>query len=429
MQLNQKKLQKQLSIIELWRDNGYKGTVEAVTGFGKSYIGVLIIQRMNRVNPSQGTIIVVPTLYLQEQWMTHIREHQLMNTQVLVINTAVKTNYACDLLILDEIHRYAADVFGLVFDRVSYKAILGLTATIKRADLRHPMLLSHAPIICTVPVREALRENFISPFLVYNLGLEMNREELAVYECINSKYNYNFSFFEQNFNRVQQALKHLSVRIPIAQEFGITESQVLIKAVNYMRAMQERRAFLYSAPAKVSAALEILKAFPLRTICFAETVDFADEMTKSINEAEGAVIAVSYHSGMSVKKRREVMAEFKDPNSAVRIISTARALDEGFDIEGIELALITSGTSTERQFTQRVGRSIRFVPDKIALIVNLYIKDTQDERWARQRQTSMPNGYWITTIEEITYEKPEGKHSFEGSKVPRFKLTGNPTAE
>ena len=53
MQLNQKKLQKQLSIIDLWVNNGYKGTVEAVTGFGKSYIAIFCIQRMNAMNPSQ----------------------------------------------------------------------------------------------------------------------------------------------------------------------------------------------------------------------------------------------------------------------------------------------------------------------------------------------------------------------------------------
>jgi superfamily II DNA or RNA helicase len=119
------------------------------------------------------------------------------------------------------------------------------------------------------------------------------------------------------------------------------------------------------------------------------------------------------------------MEDFKDASNSVRVISTARALDEGFDIEGIEMALITSGTSTERQFTQRMGRSIRFVPNKIALVINLYIKDTQDERWAKQRQSATPNVYWIDSLEEISYEEPEGKSSFEALKVPRFSLTGS----
>jgi len=413
-----------LSIIKLWVENGYKGTVEAVTGFGKSYIGVLIIRQINQKSPDQRTIIVVPTLYLQEQWMTHIREHQLINTQVLVINSAVKIHHTCELLILDEVHRYAADVFGTVFSQISYSAILGLTATIKRQDQRHLEILEFAPIICTVGMREALDEEYISPFLVYNLGLKMQDEDHKAYDIISKKYNYNFSFFDQNFNTVQTALKDMNLRRAIGGRFDKSEQEILVKAVNYMRAMQERRRFLYNAPVKIKTAVKVLELFPVRTICFAETKEFADQMTDQINLGKPSPIAVSYHSGMSAKKRKAAMALFKDPDNEVRIISTARALDEGFDIEGIELALITSGTSTERQFTQRVGRSIRFVPDKVALIVNLFIRDTQDQRWARQRQTTMPNVQWIESINEITYETPEGKSNFEGSKVPRFELTG-----
>ena len=425
MQLDKKKLQKQLSIIEEWVNNGYKGTVEAVTGFGKSYIGILIIQRVNKIDPRQGIIIVVPTLYLQEQWTSHISEFQLKNTQVLVINSAVKVHRTCDLLILDEIHRYAADVFGTVFKRISYKAILGLTATMTRADKKHFQLLDYAPIIATVTVREALKEGYVSSFLVYNLGLDLSDEETEEYRKISKKYDYNFSFFDHNFTFVQQCLKDQYSRYTVAQRFKITDQEVLVKAVNYMRNMQQRRKLLYSTSTKLEAAVKIMQLYPVRTICFAETTDFADEMTQALNEGLDQPIAVSYHSQMGVKARRNAMAQFKDPDGSVRIISTARALDEGFDIEGIELAMVTSGTSTERQFTQRIGRSIRFVPDKIALIVNLYIRNTQDERWTRKRQRTTPNSYWINEVEEINYETPEGKSSFEGSKVPRFELTGS----
>lgn len=116
------------------------------------------------------------------------------------------------------------------------------------------------------------------------------------------------------------------------------------------------------------------------------------------------------------------MEDFKDKTTKVRIISTARALDEGFDIEGIELGLIASGSATERQQIQRLGRSIRFVEGKIALIINLYLKGTQDEQWAKKRQANTPNVHWITSIDEISYETPEGKHNFEATQLPRFSL-------
>jgi superfamily II DNA or RNA helicase len=403
--------------------NGYKGTVEAVTGFGKSFIAILTIQRMNKVKPHQTALIIVPTLYLQEQWMQHIKEHQLTNTQVLVINTAVRVHRTCDLLILDEIHRYAADVFGQVFGKIEHKAILGLTATIKRADKRHPMLLQHAPIVCTVSVQEALAEGYISPFLVYNLGLKLTSKEKVEYDAILKNYNYNFSFFDHSFVLVQQCLNDEFSRVQIARKYNKDADFIHRRAIHYMRSMGERRRFLYNTQMKIDMAAEIIKSFPVRTICFAETTEFADTLTEQLNQED--TVAVSYHSGMGVRKRRKAMEDFKDSSNSVRVISTARALDEGFDIEGIEMALITSGTSTERQFTQRMGRSIRFVPNKIALVINLYIKDTQDERWAKQRQSATPNVYWIDSLEEISYEEPEGKSSFEALKVPRFSLTGS----
>lgn len=425
MLLNQKKLNKQLEIIELWRQNGHKGTVQACTGFGKSYIGVLCIKRMNEIAPTQTTLIIVPTLYLQQQWMDLIKEHRLINVGVLVINTAVKVNRFCDLLILDEIHRYAADVFGLIFSKVSFKAILGLTATLKRADMRHFLLTTHAPVVCNISISEALREGYISPFLVYNLGIPMNEADKETYKEITKKYSYNFSFFNHDFHTAQACLTDQFMRGQIGKRFDLTEKQIHVKAINYMRAVQERKRFLYNTVSKIEMGVEVLKQFPVRAISFAETTDFADAITAKINSEK--IIAVSYHSKIGVKSRKAAMASFKDETSSVRIISTAKALDEGFDIEGIELALITSGTSTQRQFIQRMGRSIRFAKDKVALIINLYIKGTQDERWARSRQKDTPNVYWIDSIDEIDYEAPEGKSNLEAKVVERFELTGSPT--
>jgi superfamily II DNA or RNA helicase len=66
------------------------------------------------------------------------------------------------------------------------------------------------------------------------------------------------------------------------------------------------------------------------------------------------------------------------------VLSTAKALDEGFDIEGIELGIIASYTSSSRQNIQRTGRAIRYLRGKFAVVVNLYIKDTQEKTWLKR---------------------------------------------
>jgi len=110
---------------------------------------------------------------------------------------------------------------------------------------------------------------------------------------------------------------------------------------------------------------------------------------------------VGFHSKIPKKQRLANLERFKDKRTKVRVISSAKALDEGFNVEGIELAVICSGNSTKRQGIQRIGRAIRFKEGKSALIVNLYIRDSKDEDWTRKRMAGVPGVFWINRLEEI----------------------------
>lgn len=46
----------------------------------------------------------------------------------------------------------AADMFSKVFDCVSYKNILGLTATFERLDGKETLLSKYAPVCDTIPI-------------------------------------------------------------------------------------------------------------------------------------------------------------------------------------------------------------------------------------------------------------------------------------
>jgi superfamily II DNA or RNA helicase len=83
------------------------------------------------------------------------------------------------------------------------------------------------------------------------------------------------------------------------------------------------------------------------------------------------------------------------------VLCTARALDEGFDVRDIEVAVVCSATSKQRATIQRNGRALRFVEGKTAKIINLYIKGTQDETWLKRRQKGETNIRWIENIDEI----------------------------
>jgi superfamily II DNA or RNA helicase len=420
MAINQKKLKKQYEIIEAWKANKFKGTVSAVTGFGKSYVGILIIMQMLQKNKNRSALIIVPTLYLQSQWYELLKKAKITSTniEVLVINTAVKKKRTVDLLILDEIHRYASNVFRNIFQQVQYQAILGLTATLKRKDQRHVLIEQYCPVIFKLDMQEALKEGYVSPFLVYNLGIDMTPQDRNQYNKLHQDFTKYFKIFNFDFDVAMKALQDGHFRDKLSKQYNVPSTTIQVYAIQFSRTMQRRKRFLYNNESKVQFATKIVHMFPVQTITFGETTDFADWLTETIGD-----ISISYHSKIPSKTRKDYIDKFKNPKDPVRVINTAKALDEGFDIEGIELAVICSGTSTTRQSIQRIGRTIRFQKDKVAVIVNLYLKGTQDERWLRARQGAIPNVHWISNIEEISYDTEEDRYFEELEEIPRFEIT------
>ena len=158
--------------------------------------------------------------------------------------------------------------------------------------------------------------------------------------------------------------------------------------------MQKRKQLIYKSATKREAAKKLIEIFDVPAITFSESVDFAIQMNKE-TQPWGA----AYHSKMS-KYVAERIGFFADPRTDIRVIHTARALDEGFDVKGIELAIVCSGTSTPRQDLQRTGRAIRFKEGKTGVIINLYLKDTQDEKWPKKRQSKSANVQWVWSVEE-----------------------------
>ena len=182
MKLDENKLKRQRRAIDVWKSSGYKGTIEAVTGFGKTFVAVLIIQDMNKARPDDTTLVIVPTRYLLDQWKEEIKKHNLKNVSVMVINTGVKAMRQTDLLILDEIHNYASDVFKGIFTLTHYHYILGLTATLERSDKKHYIIENECPVVDTISMKESLAMGYVSNFKVFNLGLELHPKERIKYE-------------------------------------------------------------------------------------------------------------------------------------------------------------------------------------------------------------------------------------------------------
>ena len=392
--IDENRLARQKSILRSWASNSCKGTLEACTGFGKTYTAILAIKALNKQQPGASTLVIVPTIHLKRQWTDQVEE--LDNVTVLVINTAIKYEHNVNLLILDEIHNYATNTFGSIFERVQYKKILGLTATVTRQDGNDYILRLRAPIVATVKLEEALSAGYVSPFRVLNVPVYLHDQDREDYQKLSKNFSYYFSKFGNDFGQAMNCLKSEQACENFARRSVDDAQQVRINAINFNRNMAKRKKMLYMNQSKVDAVYRLCTDLNYKTITFSESVDFAEAVTNEL-----PLESVSYSSKMPVKKRRAALEAFT--SGTARVINTARALDEGFDVPGVELAVISSGSSSPRQDVQRTGRAIRFVDGKIGYIVNLYMPDTQDEKWMKKRQKNSTNIQYVQSLDQAIH--------------------------
>jgi superfamily II DNA or RNA helicase len=121
---------------------------------------------------------------------------------------------------------------------------------------------------------------------------------------------------------------------------------------------------------KIDIARKIIAARPNEKI-----ITFSATIAQSEKIGSGYVV----NSGKTKKKNRITMQEFAKLNRGV--IHTAKSLDEGSDVPGLNTAIVLCNTSSQTQKTQRIGRVIRYEEGKQAEIFTLVIKGTMEEGW------------------------------------------------
>jgi len=406
--------------IEKWKSAGCKGTLEACTGYGKTYTAMKAVNRLQDSFSGATALVVVPTNYLEEQWNERISSFGLSGVKVRTIQ-GMNREYDgdilefCTLLIPDEIHKYTADQFGQLYDMVDYQAVLGLTATIPENDEKREVIDQHAPVFDTVSLHEALTHDWVSPFIIYQLGIELGKEERKRYDEITDKFYKNFSWFNHDFGLLKRCSgsdKHLKAHMRNIGEHvnGSNIGRFKGHISRVWGAIRDRKTLLYGLDSKLEVVKNLLNTYPDKlTICFSQRTDFADRIHQQFPDR-----SVVYHSNIDgkeidgeyygVERRKERAIElFNRNDSPVNVLSTAQALDMGADIPDIDLAVITSATSKKLQSIQRIGRAIRYQEDKRAIIVDVYAKDTQDEYWLKNRYDSFPSRTIrkIRSIEDI----------------------------
>jgi superfamily II DNA or RNA helicase len=362
---------RQIEGLRKWRLSNFQGIAEYPTGFGKTYTAIMGIKGMIPRANITSCLVVVPTVTLKDQWEKELIKHKITIAKVMVINSAIKQDFDVDMLVLDEIHRYAAESFSKIFDKVKAKFILGLTATLEREDGFHELILSHLPIFDKISVDEALKNGWIAPYLVFNIPIPFNDGDLVAYNKANNSFKHFAAQLGHGSTAFQTATAYL--KSPDKSEQA--------KAGAYYNSLRKRKTICQNNSNKIAATEQIIAAMGKRNgLIFSATTEFAEILQETLGD-----ICLTFHSKIGKKDQTLIVKKFKDKRTKVRILSSVQALNEGFDVPDCSLAIIAGSTSTKRTFIQQLGRIVRMVEGKEAVIVNLYTPGTQEEVWMNKR--------------------------------------------
>ena len=336
-----------------WFQAGQRGTLEYCTGVGKSRCGVLAAAWMAKIQTDAKILILTPTQTIRDQaWVAEFKkwkEKYVLNHNVKIccIQTAYKwKDQEFDLVIADEVHNYLSDEYFKFFKNNTCTRVLGLSASISYEQRDYINLI--APVVDTITTDEARELGLVSDFIIFNLGVDLTQEERTKYINLSESIT-----FKKN-------------------SYGYTDW----KLINL------RKDILYNAVKKVEAVEKIYKLMSEQYgVIFSQSTEFADIISATLGDA-----CLSYHSKIKAKERKKVIKSFSDGRTKVKVLSAAKALDEGANLPRVTYAVIAAGTSKEKSQIQRLGRIIRYEDDKEAVLIRLYAKHTKDEQWLKSSQ-------------------------------------------
>lgn len=329
--------------IQKWISVKCRGTLVWATGVGKTRAAIKAIKSFISKNFDKIITVVVPTEYLKTQWMQELAKYGLFHdVNVEIINSAIKTNNKIDFLILDEVHRIPSETFYAVFKERDPSIVLGLSATFNRLDGKHELLNKFCPICDVITVKEAIQNKWLSPYKEYKVLLTV--DDIDIYNQYNKQFYDSFSFFDFNFETAMKCLTNIIFRRGYGKKMGVSASEMDAIIFTWNRSLKGRKSFVMDHPKKLEITRKILEARPFsKAITFSATIKQAEKI------GGGHVV----HSGKTKKKNRITVEQFSKLSFGV--IHTAKSLDEGADIKGLNLAIILCNTSSQTQKTQRVG--------------------------------------------------------------------------
>ncbi|MGA9400236.1 DEAD/DEAH box helicase [Haladaptatus sp.] len=369
----------QEAALDSWEDAGRRGVLELPTGSGKTVIGVKAIERCQT-----PTLVVVPTIDLLTQWRRILETEfdvpigQLgggeQNVEGLTVSTYDSAYLRADdigdrfgLVIFDEVHHLGGEGYREIARLLAAPARMGLTATFERPDGAHEVVSDLVgEKVFDIDVDE-LAGTHLAPYDVKRMTVELTPEERERYEAAQGVFT--------------DYLASSSIQMRSGSDYQelVKRSGSDPKARKALLAKQRARDIMMNSEGKVTMLGEILGNHRGdRIIVFTAHNDLVYRLSERF-----LIPAITHQT--SAPERREILDRFRRGDYS-RVI-TSNVLDEGVDVPDANVAVVLSGSGSEREFTQRLGRILRAKDDGgRALLFEVVTEETAEVRVANRRR-------------------------------------------
>ncbi|MEW5861255.1 MAG: DEAD/DEAH box helicase family protein [Cyanobacteriota bacterium] len=376
----------QTEALMAWKQAGRQGVVVLPTAAGKTYLAQLAMQATPR-----STLIVVPTLDLMHQWYAHLTaafpdaEVGLLGggsrdrTAILVATYDSAAIHAENLgnryamIVFDECHHLPTDFNRVIAEYAIAPYRLGLSATPERSDGKHADL------------------NILIGSEVYRkTAEELSGSALAEHEIVQIKVKLS-QLERDRYNELIQ------LRNNFLRESNISLGSIQGWQQFVMRSAGSpagRRAMLAHREAKdialgTDGKLRILVNLIAEHHSERILIFTADNATVYRISQDFLIPAITHQT--PVKERHEILTRFREGEYKTLIAS--HVLNEGVDVPAASVAIILSGTGSQREFIQRMGRVLRKSQDKNkrAILYEVVAENTSEEGTSQRRRGDKRN--------------------------------------
>jgi len=362
-----------------WRDADDRGALELPTGSGKTVIALKAVEAL-----STPTLVVVPTIDLLDQWERELgTEFDVpvgrlgggeQRVEALTVSTYDSAYLRADelgdrfgLVAFDEVHHLGGEGYRDIGRLLAAPARLGLTATFERPDGAHEVIEELVgPVVHRLSAEE-LAGDHLAAFDIKRIEVSLTPEERERYE----EHQGTFTDY----------LAGSGIQMRSGSDYReiVKRSGNDPRAREALLAKQCAREVMMNAERKVEELAAVLDRHRGdRVIVFTAHTDLVYRLSERF-----LIPAITHET--SASERRRILERFRDGRYS-RIVA-ANVLDEGVDVPDANVAVVLSGSGSEREFTQRLGRVLRPKEDGgRAVLYELVTEETAEERVAQRRR-------------------------------------------